>query len=108
MPNPGTCSEIINSRLESSFFDLRRRKITKLILKPVLSLSMLGSGSDDLCTVESRKRAFLVQPRNGPKIETNTFLGCEAFSLTSQKDASGHQKGQAQFVDEYLSLLAPR
>jgi hypothetical protein len=36
------------------------------------------------------------------KIGRTTFLGCEAFSLTSQKDAGGHQKGQAQFVDGFL------
>jgi hypothetical protein len=68
---------------------------------------MLGSASDDLCTVESRKRTFLVHRRSRRKIENTIFLGCEAFSLTSQNDASGHQKGQAQFVDGYLSLLEP-
>ena len=52
-----------------------------------------------------RKRALLVHGRNGRKIEKTRFLGCEAFSITSQKDANGHQKGQAQFVDGYLSLL---
>jgi len=36
------------------------------------------------------------------------FQGCEAFSLTSQKDVNGHQKGQVQFVGGYLSLLEPR
>jgi hypothetical protein len=66
---------------------------------------MLGSGSDDLCTVESRKRAFLVHRRCRRMIENTIFFRCEAFSLTSQKDASGHQKGQAQSVDWYLSLL---
>jgi len=68
---------------------------------------MLANGSDDLCKTESRKRAFLVHRRNGRKIERTKFLECEASSLTSQKDASGHQKGQAQFVDGYLSLLGP-
>jgi hypothetical protein len=63
---------------------------------------------DDLCIVESRKRAFLVQSRNGRKIGKTTFLGCEAFSLISQNDASGRQKALAQFVDGYLSLLGPR
>jgi hypothetical protein len=36
------------------------------------------------------------------------LLGWGAFSLTSQKDVNGHQKGQAQFVGGYLSLLEPR
>jgi hypothetical protein len=58
--------------------------------------------------VESRKRAFLVSHRNRRKIQNTNFLGCEAFSLTSQKDVNGHQKGPAQFVDGYLSLLEPR
>jgi hypothetical protein len=68
---------------------------------------MLANQSDDLCRTESRKRAFLVHHRNERKVEKTTFLGCEAFSLTSQKDASGHQKGQAQFVGAHLSLLGP-
>jgi hypothetical protein len=63
---------------------------------------------DDLCAVESRKRAFLVSHRNRRKIQNTNFLGCEAFSLTSQKDVNGHQKEPAQFVDGYLSLLEPR
>jgi hypothetical protein len=67
---------------------------------------MLGSGSYDVCGTEFNKRAFLVHRRNGRKIEKTTFLGCEHFSITSQKDVNGHQKGQAQFVDGYLSLLA--
>jgi len=90
------------------FFRFATAKNHKAHFETRAQFEYARQGSDDLCTVESRKRAFLVQPRNGPKIETNTFLGCEAFSLTSQKDASGHQKGQAQFVDGYLSLLAPR
>ena len=66
---------------------------------------MLGSESHDLCSVKSRDRDFLVHRQNGRKIERTTFLGCEAFSLTSQKDAGGHPKGQVQFVDGFLSLL---
>ena len=69
---------------------------------------MQGNGSDDLCTTESRKHAFLVHRQNGRKIEKTKFLGCEASSLTSQKDASGHQKRRAQFVGGHLSLLEPR
>jgi hypothetical protein len=69
---------------------------------------MLGSGSDDVCTAESPKRAFLVHGRYRRKIENTIFLRCEAFSLTSRKDANGHQKGQAQFVGGYLSLLEPQ
>jgi hypothetical protein len=66
---------------------------------------MLGGESHDLCSVKSRKRAFLVHRQNKRKIERTIFLGCEAFSFTSQKDASGHPKGQVQFVDGFLSLL---
>ncbi len=36
------------------------------------------------------------------------FLGCETFSLTSQKGVNGHQKGQVEFADGYLSLSEPR
>jgi hypothetical protein len=64
--------------------------------------------SDNLCTVGSRNLGFFLHRQNGRKIEKATFLGCETLSLTSQKDASGHQKGQAQFVDGYLSLLGPQ
>jgi hypothetical protein len=63
---------------------------------------------DDPGAVESHMRAFLVSHRNRRKIQNTTFLGCEAFSLTSRKDVNGHQKGQAQFVGGYLSLLEPR
>ena len=42
------------------------------------------------------------------RLKTRYFLECEAFSLTSQKDVNGHQKGQVQFADGYLSLLEPR
>jgi hypothetical protein len=63
---------------------------------------------DDPGAVESRMRAFLVSHRNRRKIQNTTFLGCEAFSPTSRKDVNGHQKGQAQFVGGYLSLLEPR
>jgi hypothetical protein len=69
---------------------------------------MLGRVSDNLCTVGSRNLSFLVHCQNGRKIKTATFLGCETFSLTSQKDASGHQKGQAPFVDGYLSFWGPQ
>jgi hypothetical protein len=69
---------------------------------------MLGRVSDNLCTVESRNLGFVVHSQNGRKIKTATFLGCETFSLTSQKDAGGHQKGQAQCVVGYLLLLGQR
>jgi hypothetical protein len=78
------------------------------LFETVRSLTTLGSGSGDLCTAESRKRAFLVHGRYRRKIENTIFLRCEAFSLTSRKDANGHQKGQAQFVGGYLSLLEPQ
>jgi hypothetical protein len=51
---------------------------------------------------------FLCHIEIGARFGTLHFLGCEAFSLTSQKDVNGHQKGQAQFVGGYLSLLEPR
>jgi len=51
---------------------------------------------------------FLCHIAIGARFRTLHFLGCEAFSLTSQKDVNGHQKGQAQFVGGYLSLLEPR
>jgi hypothetical protein len=51
---------------------------------------------------------FLCHLEIGARFRTLHFLGCEAFSLTSQKDVNGHQKGQAQFVGGYLSLLEPR
>jgi hypothetical protein len=62
---------------------------------------------DDRCIVESRG-LLLCQIEIGARFRTLHFLGCEAFSLTSQKDVNGHQKGQAQFVGGYLSLLEPR
>ena len=58
---------------------------------------------------EWRERAFVVSSRNRAQdSKAPHFLGCEAFSLTSQKDANGHQKGQAEFVGGCLSLLEPR
>jgi hypothetical protein len=59
------------------------------------------------CAGGFHRRAFLVSHRNRRKIQNTPFLGCEAFSLTLQKDVNGHRKGQAQFVGGYLSLLEP-
>ena len=51
---------------------------------------------------------FLCHIEIGARFKTLHFLGCEAFSLTSRKDVNGHQKGQAEFVGGYLSLLERR
>ncbi len=61
-----------------------------------------------LCVVKFHERAFLVSRRNRAQDSRQHILGCEAFSVTSQKDANGHQKGQSEFVGGYLSLLQPR
>jgi hypothetical protein len=74
----------------------------------MLVLMLLDRRRDDLCVAECHERAFVVSSRNRAQdSKTPHFLGCEAFSLTSQKDANGHQKGQAGFVGGYLSLLEP-
>jgi hypothetical protein len=74
-------------------------------LKPVLSLRILAPGATISAPSNLVSVLFLFTVDVCRKIEKTTFLGCEAFSLTSQKDANGHQKEQAQFVDGYLSLL---
>ena len=42
------------------------------------------------------------------RLRTRYFLECETFSLISQKGVNGHQRGQVEFADGYLSLLEPR
>ena len=51
---------------------------------------------------------FLCHMETDARFRTLHFLGCEAFSLTSQKDANGRSKGQVAFVGGYLSLLELR